>query len=213
MPSDADFCIYGHYIYKVMGKYLRRALKFYVFLLVLITLVILLLALVGFADLTNINTLFRNGFNAVWEIALIFLAVALIYPKIGFSNRNTNIRACSWDEARTNMMIALGERGYKLESEDGKVFTFRKKWFVNRLAKYTEDRITITLVSGFDADEAPEEQAGGEESKDVGQESGNDKGGEAGRLNRYTVNIEGLTKDIVRIVSALYRVQSQNTDE
>ncbi len=203
-----------------MGKYLKRALKFYVFLLVLIALVIVLLALVGYADLTNINTLFRNGYNAVWEIALIFLAVALIYPKLGFGNRDFTMRAGSWEQAHTNMLIAMGDRGYKLESEDALTFTFRKKWFVNRLAKYTEDRITITLAGDYASAEAAAgaQKDTAQEPETLPQVQKEDRSEEQesvriSELNRYPVNIEGLTKDVVRIVSALYRVQSQSAAE
>ncbi len=212
-----------------MKKYIVRALKYYVFLLVLIALVILLLALVGFADLSNIHTLFRNGYTAVWEIALIFLAVALIYPKLGFGNRDFNMRARNWDEARTNMMIALGDRGYKLETENGNTFTFRKKWFVNKLAKFLEDRITITVLANPDA---PDEQTGtaqgcATDDRNGGATAGADPSASAASiddtqtvqsagtaaLNRYAVNIEGLTKDVLRIVSALYKTQNQNNAE
>ncbi|MCD8312639.1 MAG: hypothetical protein LUC24_00585, partial [Bacteroidales bacterium] len=136
------------------------------------------------------------------------------------------------------------DRGYKLESEDGKTFTFRKKWFVNRLGKFLEDRITITVVSDIEATEAPEDQttttttnpenqntytesqtSENQTSTEVNDTQENtqitqaeetaDNNGTiySGSLNKYTVNLEGLTKDVVRIVSALYRVQNQSTAE
>ncbi len=198
-----------------MKKYLTRAIKYFIFLMVIVTLVVVLMILFGFVG-TDINSIFRGGYNSVWQIALIFLAVALIYPRIGFGTRTFTIRAKDWDEARGNVFLCMGEHSYKLESDNGKVMTFRKKLIFSKLAKFLEDRITIERVDEK-SEEVTDDQLLSDMAKDLRSEKG-DALGEPAQTenavpNKYAVNIEGLTKDVLRIVSGLYGIQNRNKDE
>ncbi len=199
-----------------MNKYLTRAIKYFIFLMVIVTLVVVLMILFGFVG-TDINSIFRGGYNSVWQIALIFLAVALIYPRIGFGSRTFTIRAKDWDEARGNVFLCMGEHSYKLESDNGKTLTFRKKFIFSKLAKFLEDRITIERVDEK-TEETPDDQLLSDMAKDLRTENGEILGGEPSQPenavpNKYVVSIEGLTKDVLRIVSGLYGIQNRNTDE
>ncbi len=197
-----------------MNKYLTRAIKYFIFLMVLVTLVVVLMILFGFVG-TDINSIFRGGYNSVWQIALIFLVIALIYPRIGFGSRTFTIRAKDWDEARSHVFMCMGEHSYKLESDNGKTLTFRKKLIFSKLAKFLEDRITIERVDEK-SEEVPDDQLLSDMARDLRTEKGDVLGEtvQAGVVpNKYLVSIEGLTKDVLRIVSGLYGIQNRNTDE
>ncbi len=211
-----------------MKKYLTRAIKYFIFLMVIVALVVVLMVLFKFVG-TDINEIFRGGYNSVWQIALIFLAVALIYPKIGFGSRKFTIRAEDWDEARRNIFICMGEHSYKLESDEGNVLKFRKKLIITKLAKFLEDRITIEKIEEDPTENQPlsdivkdleAEKTGADEEKTVGtnqEEVQNTSLTEVQKEsvvpNKYVVNIEGLTKDVLRIVSGLYGIQNRNKAE
>ena len=65
-------------------KYIIRSLKYFCYLIIILTLIILALVLTGFVE-ADLSKMFVNGYDSLWQIALIMLAFALIYPRFGFS--------------------------------------------------------------------------------------------------------------------------------
>ena len=63
-------------------KYLVRAIKYFFYFAVIVALMVGALVLVGAVD-GNIDTMFRGGWNAIWKMAILFAAVASVYPKLG----------------------------------------------------------------------------------------------------------------------------------
>ena len=145
-------------------KYIIRSLKYFCYLIILLTLIILALVLTGFVE-ADLSKMFVNGYDSLWQIALIMLAFALIYPRFGFSKRTAHLYG-SPEELRPDVMKVMEGLGYALESEQDGTFSFRRRSGLSRALKMWEDRITLSPTG-------------------------------AG------LEVEGLTRDLARIVSGL----------
>lgn len=146
-------------------KYIVRVFKYFVFITVVMVLILLVLSLAGIVG-KDVDAMFRNGWNSVWQIALMFLVVAAVYPRFGFCKRGARLSG-TYAEIRPGLVRLMAERGYEVETEEGENLTFRCKSVFQRFLKlFWEDRITF----------------------------------ERDRAGFY---VEGRTKDVVRIVSAL----------
>lgn len=145
-------------------KYIVRSLKYFCYLLVLLVIIILALVLTGFVE-ADLSKMFINGYDSLWQIALVMLFFALIYPRFGFSKRTAHLYG-SPEELRPTIIKVMEGLGYRLEGEEEGGFRFLRRSGLSRALKMWEDRITIT-PSG------------------------------AG------LEIEGLTRDLSRIVSGL----------
>lgn len=145
-------------------KYLVRSLKQFVYLTFILCLIIFILVKAHLVE-ANLSKMFVNGYDSLWQIALIIAVFAGIYPKLGYSSRE--VRMCGSDEEiRPVLLEVMDNHGYKLEKEEDGKLSFIKRAPLARLAKLWEDRITVTRsISGC--------------------------------------SVEGITKDIVRIASAL----------
>lgn len=124
-------------------KHLIRSIKYFFYFAFLTTLIICALVLTGLAD-GDIDTMFRGGSSAIWKMAVFFVAIAAVYPKVGFITR----RICtdrSWSETRNEIIGFMKERRYDLESEEDGTVTFRQRGTADRLRRMYEDRVTITV--------------------------------------------------------------------
>ena len=149
-------------------KYLIRSLKYFCYLIIILAIIILALVLTGFVE-ADLSRMFVNGYDSLWQMALIMLAFALIYPRFGFSKRMAHISG-SPEELRPGILRVMEALGYKLEGETEGKFNFRRRSGLSRVLKMGEDRITLSSTAG-------------------GYE------------------VEGLTRDLARIVSALDATQ------
>ena len=145
-------------------KYIIRSLKYYCYLMILLTLIILALVLTGFVE-ADLSKMFVNGYDSLWQIALIMLGFAAIYPRFGFSKRTAHVYG-SPEEIRPDVMRVMETLGYRLERETDGSWSFLRRSGLSRALKMWEDRISLT-PSG------------------------------AG------LEVEGLTRDLARVVSAL----------
>ena len=130
-------------------KYLIRSVKYFFYFAFLTTLIILALVATGLAE-GDINTMFRGGTSAIWKMAIFFILVAAVDPKVGFISRKIQAER-NWDEIRGLVIGFMQERQYELESESKEAITFRRKGTLNRITRMYEDRITLTLQDdGFE---------------------------------------------------------------
>ena len=124
-------------------KYIVRVLKYFVFVTVVMALILLVLALLGFVG-KDVDAMFREGWDSVWKIALLFLAVSAIYPRFGFCKRGAIIPG-SYEDIRPGLVRYMAGRGYQVEIEEGENLSFRLKSPLQRFLKLLfEDRITFT---------------------------------------------------------------------
>lgn len=146
-------------------KYLKRAAKYFVYLLVILFLIITALVAFKVVD-ADIRTMFVNGYDSLWQIALIMAALAAVYPRFGFSSRSVMIPGSN-EEILPTVKEVMDNHGYKLTGQDADGnLKFRKRAPLTRMFKMGEDTLTFTRTgTGY--------------------------------------QIEGITKDLVRIVSSL----------
>ena len=117
-------------------KYIIRAIKYFFYFTILLIIILAVLILAHVVD-GNIETMFRDGYNSLWQIAIMFAAVSAVYPVFGFVKKDAMVPG----EYSEN-------RGYRLEKEDGENMSFRSRSLLNRISRMCEDRITFTRTLG-----------------------------------------------------------------
>lgn len=145
-------------------KYFIRSVKYFFYLLIILTIILSALAYGGFVE-ADLSKMFINGYNSIWQICLILAVFSAIYPRFGFTSRTAQVFG-SAEEVKGTIMYVMDLHNYKLESKDESRYTFVKRSVLSRLLKMWEDRVTI------------EQSASG-------------------------LRLEGLTRDLVRLVSGL----------
>lgn len=133
-------------------RYLVRSIKYFISYTVFLAVILLLLILFGAAD-WDFSTLFRDGKEALWKIAVFFAAVAAVYPKIGFTARTFTTQAGGKEIRETALayMKQLGyaeEKGHETDRQGRASMSFRQESFTARLSRMYEDRITVTWTEG-----------------------------------------------------------------
>ena len=127
-------------------KYFVRAIKYFIYLSVLLVIILTLLVLIRAVE-PDIETMFRNGYDALWQIALLFAVLAAIYPKVGYVSRLAGMQG-GWDDFRGDIKKYMENHYYSLEKAKPGMMTFRHDGTVSRLSRMFEDRITITATEG-----------------------------------------------------------------
>ncbi len=123
-------------------KYIVRAVKYFIYLIVLLTLIIAAMVLAGFVE-SDVSKIFVNGYDSLWQIGLLMAVFAVIYPRFGFSTRTAHFYGTP-EEADAALRNVMDLHGYKLEKEEDGVKCFIKRSPVSRLLKMYEDRIVVT---------------------------------------------------------------------
>lgn len=130
-------------------KYLIRSIKYFFYFSILTTLIICALILTGLAE-SDVDQLFRGGTKAIWKIAVFFVAVAAIYPKVGFIRKAVPAKG-KWEDIREVVTEYMDGHSFVLESESDNEVTFRHSRPLNRITRMLEDRITLTFnAQGFE---------------------------------------------------------------
>lgn len=129
-------------------KYAIRAVKYFFYIVIIVAIMFGILMAVGYLD-TDINSLFKNGYNSLWQIAIVFALLSALYPSFGFMKKDVIVPG-EYNEIRPIVIKAMEERGYSLESEEGENLTFRRNGGLSKLTRMLEDRITLTRdITGF----------------------------------------------------------------
>lgn len=126
-------------------KYIVRSLKYFVYLIVILTLIIVVLVLAGFVE-GDLSKIFVNGYDSLWQIALMMAVFAAIYPRFGFSTCTARFYGTP-EEADAALGDVMERLGYKLEKQDGESRCYIKRAPFARLVKLFEDRITVRHVA------------------------------------------------------------------
>lgn len=123
-----------------------RAVKYFLFITVLFALIIGILIAAGFVS-TDIEHIFKQGWNSVMIILLMFAAVSAIYPMFGYMKMNVSAGG-EFSELRDDIVSFMDSRHYVLEKEEGENLTFRSSRVSDKILKMWEDRITLTRQLG-----------------------------------------------------------------
>ena len=129
-------------------RYFIRAAKYFVQLLVILTLIIAALMVAKIVD-TDISKLFVNGYDSLWQIALLMAAFAAMYPRLGYARREAVLPGAD-DEVYPVLDRVMTAHGYVRESRSDGRLCYRKSSFGARLSRLWEDRITVDrIATGF----------------------------------------------------------------
>lgn len=127
-------------------KYIVRAIKYFFYFSILMIVLLSILVLAHIVD-GNIESMFRNGYKSLVQIAVMFGCVSAVYPVFGFVKKDALIPG-EFSDIRDGIVSYMENRGYRLEKEDGENMSFRNRSVFNRLSRMCEDRITLTRVIG-----------------------------------------------------------------
>ena len=132
-------------------KYIVRALKYFVYLSLLLVLFIVVLSLFGLVG-NNVDEIFKGGADSIWKIVAIVAVFSAIYPAVGYGRRRL-MTPGNFSEIRDGIVSAMAERGYELEKEEGENLSFRLRGKAQRLLHMYEDRLVFTrCMGGFDVE-------------------------------------------------------------
>ena len=131
------------------GRYLLRSVKYFIQLMIILTLVIAILIVAKVVD-SDISKIFVNGYDSLWQIALIMAAFAAIYPRFGYAARRVVVPG-SDEEVMPVLEKVMAARGYEREKRaDGRI-CYRKSSIPDRIIRLWEDRISVErLATGFE---------------------------------------------------------------
>ncbi len=121
-------------------KYIVRAIKYFFYFCIFFCLVVGLIYLFNKPADGGIQGMFQEG--AFKKIALVFVAIAAVYPKFGFRKRELDLSG-TWNDHRDRFERFFKDLGYEKESDDGKVATWRIRSLATRIFRMWEDRITV----------------------------------------------------------------------
>ena len=131
--------------------YIRRALKYFIQMTLIVTVIILVLMWAGVVS-WDLNVAFQHGMKSVWWILAIFAVISLSYPFFGYQKRKIHVNGDP-ALARDGIVEALKIRGYVPESEADGVLKFHLSSPVNRAFRFWEDTITLTpVLDGWEAE-------------------------------------------------------------
>lgn len=133
-------------------KHIRRAVKYFIQILLIFILIIGVLMLIGYVP-KDVSLAFKDGWSSIAFIIGIFAVMSGVYPFFGYGKRNIFAKgdpADSWPSIDDAMQM----RGYAKaeEKEDGsRVYVLKSA--LTRAARLWEDQITITpVLGGFQAE-------------------------------------------------------------
>ena len=129
-----------------MKRYIIRSVKYFLYLIIIMTLLLAILVLLGLAE-ADPAEIFVGGYSSYWTIGLAFLALAAIYPRFGYSKNEI----ISGVELKPLILSVMDSRGYKLRSEEGDTMVFIKRSPLDRALRMWEDAISFTKTeAGYD---------------------------------------------------------------
>lgn len=134
--------------FAITMKYLLRSVKYFFYLTIILVLVVFVLVQLKIVE-ADLSTMFVNGYDSYWQMALMLAVFSALYPKWGFSTRKAYING-SFEELRDGIVEVMENHGYVLESNEGEDMTFRKRSGLSKALKIWEDRISFSReIAGY----------------------------------------------------------------
>ncbi len=129
-------------------RYVIRALKYFVYLTILLTLFVLILAVAGFVP-KDIDQMFVHGAASIPQMLIIVAVFAAVYPRIGFTARNIRALGDS-GEIEPKIEEYMKSHRYVLVKKEGEDLVYRKASTLDRISKMWEDAISFKrVVNGY----------------------------------------------------------------
>jgi len=127
-------------------KYAIRAIKYFIYFTVIIVIMFAILIAVHAVE-SDINELFKNGYDSIWQIALMFAAISAFYPLFGFTKKVAAVNG-SLEERRSEIVNYMESRKYVLASDMNGELKFRRANTFQRITRMLEDTVTIKQEFG-----------------------------------------------------------------
>ncbi len=122
-------------------KYIIRALKYFVYLTILLTIFVVILAVAGFIP-KDINQMFVHGTASIPQMLGIVAVFAAVYPRIGFNTADVRILGSS-EEIEPKLDEFMHTRRYVLVKKNGEDLVYRRASTLDRISRMWEDAITF----------------------------------------------------------------------
>ena len=90
-------------------RYVIRALKYCIHISVLLAIVVAILFALNIVE-GGINDVFRNGWDSIWMLALMFLGLSAFYPLLGYAHYTASV-AGSLEERKAEICSYMQEKG------------------------------------------------------------------------------------------------------
>ncbi|MCQ2141017.1 MAG: hypothetical protein MJY83_01570 [Bacteroidales bacterium] len=127
-------------------KYVVRALKYWLYISVLMALVITMLSAAGVIP-KGVGQIFNEGWISVAKIEGMFLLVSAIYPRLGYTKASAEVPG-EFADIKKAVVDFMDEKDYVLEREDGENLYFRNRFIVNKITRVWEDRLSFERSLG-----------------------------------------------------------------
>ena len=123
-------------------KYTVRAIKYFFYFSALTAVFVIILSLLGLVE-GGVEGIFREGWDSLWKIAILFGVFSAIYPKFGFGSKEAEVGG-SLEENSQDLKDFMHQRRYIVETTGPEKITFRRKNALEQLSRVWEDRVTVT---------------------------------------------------------------------
>ena len=117
--------------------------------MVILAIIIAILIVAKVVD-SDISKIFVNGYDSLWQIALMMAAFAAIYPRFGYAKREAVVPGDD-EEAGAVLSRVMAAHGYEKENRTDGVLAYRKRSAGDRFTRLWEDRVTVTRsMTGYE---------------------------------------------------------------
>ena len=127
-------------------RYLVRALKYFITLWLIICAALAIFQLIGIVE-GGVESMFKGGWNAVWQIAALFALFSSIYPLLGYGRRLLDMKG---DKEKYDEVVDeyMQKNGYVVDYQNDAMISYILGNPLKRLFKFWEDRINFTRREG-----------------------------------------------------------------
>ncbi len=124
-------------------RYLVRSLKYLAYFMIFFIFIVGVIWIFSSQKQAGLSfaELFEEG--SLPKLAIFFIAVAAVYPALGFQKRKLYLNG-DFSKYAGAVREAMESLGYELESEEGGTVTYRVVSGYGRATRMWEDRITFT---------------------------------------------------------------------
>ena len=117
--------------------------------MVILAIIIAILIVAKVVD-SDISKIFVNGYDSLWQIALMMAVFAAIYPRFGYAKREAVVPGDD-EQAGAVLNRVMAAHGYEKENRTDGVLAYRKRSAGDRLTRLWEDRVTVTRsMTGYE---------------------------------------------------------------
>ena len=130
-----------------MKRYIRRALKYMVWIVLLFTVIFIIMNLAGVSEVKGFDGLMAMLQTSRGHmLLLVIVGLSALYPLVGFSRREIPGRL---GENRKELIEAMDKAGFRCESIVDGVMCFRAKSPLKKVSMIFEDNIEISSQEGL----------------------------------------------------------------